>query len=141
MPGNAGLYLPKPGYLEFLREITQANGALLIFDEVMTGFRLARGGAQERFGITPDLSTLRQNHRRRPAGGRVRRARGDHGLSRAARAGVSGGDVERQSAGDGGGHRGRCEELEFTKAESGKPETREISYARSKNSANNLKRA
>jgi glutamate-1-semialdehyde 2,1-aminomutase len=56
VPGNAGLYLPKPGYLEFLREITAANGALLIFDEVMTGFRLAWGGAQERFGITPDLS-------------------------------------------------------------------------------------
>ncbi len=56
VPGNAGLYLPKPGYLEFLREITAAHGALLIFDEVMTGFRLARGGAQERFHITPDLS-------------------------------------------------------------------------------------
>jgi len=56
VPGNAGLYLPKPGYLEFLREITDANGALLIFDEVMTGFRLAYGGAQERFGIRPDLS-------------------------------------------------------------------------------------
>src|SRR5512139_1617649 len=54
--GYAGLYIPKPGYLEFLREITAANGALLIFDEVMTGFRLAKGGAQERFGITPDLS-------------------------------------------------------------------------------------
>ncbi len=58
VPGNAGLYLPQPGYLEFLREITAANGALLIFDEVMTGFRLARGGAQERFDITPDLSTF-----------------------------------------------------------------------------------
>jgi glutamate-1-semialdehyde 2,1-aminomutase len=56
VPGNAGLYLPKPGYLESLRDVTRANGALLIFDEVMTGFRLARGGAQERFGITPDLS-------------------------------------------------------------------------------------
>ena len=56
VPGNAGLYLPQPGYLEFLREITAANGALLLFDEVMTGFRLAKGGAQERFGITPDLS-------------------------------------------------------------------------------------
>jgi glutamate-1-semialdehyde 2,1-aminomutase len=56
VPGNAGLYLPKPGYLEFLREITEAKGALLIFDEVMTGFRLAKGGAQERFKITPDLS-------------------------------------------------------------------------------------
>jgi glutamate-1-semialdehyde 2,1-aminomutase len=58
IPGNAGLYLPKPGYLEFLREATKANGALLIFDEVMTGFRLAKGGAQERFGITPDLTCL-----------------------------------------------------------------------------------
>ncbi len=56
VPGNAGLYLPRPGYLEFLREITAANGALLIFDEVMTGFRLAKGGAQERFHIVPDLS-------------------------------------------------------------------------------------
>jgi glutamate-1-semialdehyde 2,1-aminomutase len=56
--GNAGLFVPKPGWLEFLREITMANGALLIFDEVMTGFRLAPGGAQERFGIKPDLSTF-----------------------------------------------------------------------------------
>jgi glutamate-1-semialdehyde 2,1-aminomutase len=58
VPGNAGLYLPKPGYLEFLSEVTKANGALLIFDEVMTGFRLAPGGAQERFGIKPDLTCL-----------------------------------------------------------------------------------
>jgi glutamate-1-semialdehyde 2,1-aminomutase len=58
VPGNAGLYLPKPGYLEFLSQTTAAHGALLIFDEVMTGFRLARGGAQERFGIRPDLTCL-----------------------------------------------------------------------------------
>lgn len=56
VPGNAGLYLPRPGFHEFLRDITAAHGAMLIFDEVMTGFRLAFGGAQERFGITPDLS-------------------------------------------------------------------------------------
>ena len=56
VPGNAGLYLPKPGYLEFLREVTTVDGALLLFDEVMTGFRLANGGAQERYGIIPDLS-------------------------------------------------------------------------------------
>jgi len=56
VPGNAGLYVPQPGYLEFLREITREHGALLIFDEVMTGFRLAFGGAQELFSITPDLS-------------------------------------------------------------------------------------
>ena len=58
VPGNAGLYLPKPGYLEFLRKVTQENGALLIFDEVMTGFRLAAGGAQQKFGIAPDISTF-----------------------------------------------------------------------------------
>ena len=56
VPGNAGLYLPRDGYLEFLRAVTRAHGALLIFDEVMTGFRLAPGGAQERFGISPDLT-------------------------------------------------------------------------------------
>ncbi|MGH8023070.1 MAG: glutamate-1-semialdehyde 2,1-aminomutase, partial [Limisphaerales bacterium] len=56
VPGNAGLYLPGEGYLELLRDVTQAHGALLIFDEVMTGFRLAPGGAQERFGISPDLT-------------------------------------------------------------------------------------
>jgi len=56
VPGNAGLFLPKPGYLEFLRDVTSSDGALLIFDEVMTGFRLALGGAQARLGILPDLS-------------------------------------------------------------------------------------
>ena len=56
VPGNAGVYLPQSGYLEFLREITTANGSLLIFDEVMTGFRVSLSGAQGRFGITPDLS-------------------------------------------------------------------------------------
>jgi glutamate-1-semialdehyde 2,1-aminomutase len=56
VPANAGLYLPKAGYLEFLRRITAQQRALLIFDEVMTGFRLGPGGAQERFGIRPDLS-------------------------------------------------------------------------------------
>ncbi|TDO92155.1 glutamate-1-semialdehyde 2,1-aminomutase [Halanaerobium saccharolyticum] len=56
--GNMGVIAPEPGYLEFLREITRKNGALLIFDEVMTGFRLARGGAQELYEIEPDLSTF-----------------------------------------------------------------------------------
>ena len=55
---NIGVVVPVPGYLEWLREVTAANGALLIFDEVITGFRLARGGAQERFGVTPDITTL-----------------------------------------------------------------------------------
>ncbi len=56
--GNMGCVPPQPGFLEALREITARHGALLIFDEVMTGFRLALGGAQERFGIHPDLTTL-----------------------------------------------------------------------------------
>ena len=56
VPGNGGLYLPRPGYLELLRQITAEQETVLIFDEVMTGFRLAPGGAQERFGIRPDLS-------------------------------------------------------------------------------------
>lgn len=56
VPANAGLYLPRPGYLEFLRDITAEHGTVLIFDEVMTGFRLGLGGAQGRFGISPDLS-------------------------------------------------------------------------------------
>ncbi|BAY16208.1 glutamate-1-semialdehyde aminotransferase [Anabaenopsis circularis NIES-21] len=56
--GNAGFIPPDAGFLEGLRELTQENGALLVFDEVMTGFRIAYGGAQEKFGITPDLTTL-----------------------------------------------------------------------------------
>jgi glutamate-1-semialdehyde 2,1-aminomutase len=55
---NSGVIAPAPGFLEQLREATAADGALLVFDEVITGFRLARGGAQERFGIRPDLTTL-----------------------------------------------------------------------------------
>ncbi len=55
---NMGLVLPRPGFLEALREITAADGALLVFDEVITGFRVAPGGAQERFGIVPDLTCL-----------------------------------------------------------------------------------
>ncbi len=57
-PGNAGFYLPRPGYLEFLRDITAKEGALLIFDEVMTGFRISPAGVQGKHGITPDLTTL-----------------------------------------------------------------------------------
>jgi glutamate-1-semialdehyde 2,1-aminomutase len=56
--GNAGFIPPDAGFLEGLRELTKEYGALLVFDEVMTGFRIAYGGAQEKFGITPDLTTL-----------------------------------------------------------------------------------
>jgi glutamate-1-semialdehyde 2,1-aminomutase len=56
--GNMGLVPPQGGYLQRLRELTAEAGALLIFDEVMTGFRVAWGGAQERYGVTPDLTIL-----------------------------------------------------------------------------------
>ncbi len=56
--GNMGLVLPQPGFLEGLRQVCTRQGIVLIFDEVMTGFRLAKGGAQERLGVTPDLTTL-----------------------------------------------------------------------------------
>jgi glutamate-1-semialdehyde 2,1-aminomutase len=56
--GNAGFISPDAGFLEGLRELTHEHGALLVFDEVMTGFRIAYGGAQEKFGVTPDLTTL-----------------------------------------------------------------------------------
>ena len=58
IPANAGLYFPEENFLPVLREECERNGALLIFDEVITGFRVARGGAQEVFGIKPDLSAL-----------------------------------------------------------------------------------
>lgn len=57
-PGNMGLVLPQSGYLRALRDLCTRYGALLIFDEVMSGFRVARGGAQEREGVAPDLTTL-----------------------------------------------------------------------------------
>ena len=56
--GNMGCVPPAPGFLEALRSLADATGALLVFDEVMTGFRVARGGAQERYGVMPDLTIL-----------------------------------------------------------------------------------
>jgi glutamate-1-semialdehyde 2,1-aminomutase len=58
VPGNMGTIEPQPGYLDALRRITADAGALLIFDEVMCGFRVARGGAQERYHVTPDITCL-----------------------------------------------------------------------------------
>jgi Glutamate-1-semialdehyde aminotransferase len=55
---NTGCILPEPGYLEAMRELTAKHGVLLVFDEVITGFRIAFGGAQGHYGITPDLSTF-----------------------------------------------------------------------------------
>ena len=77
-------------------------GALLVFDEVITGFRVARGGAQERFGVMPDLTDPRQDRRRRAAARRVRRPRRDHGPPRAGRRRLPGGDALREPARDGG---------------------------------------
>jgi glutamate-1-semialdehyde 2,1-aminomutase len=56
--GNMGVVAPAPGFLEGLRSLCDASGALLVFDEVITGFRVARGGAQERYGVLPDLTIL-----------------------------------------------------------------------------------
>jgi glutamate-1-semialdehyde 2,1-aminomutase len=58
VPANAGLYLPEPGFLETLRELCSEYESILIFDEVMTGFRVARGGVAELTGITPDLTAM-----------------------------------------------------------------------------------
>jgi glutamate-1-semialdehyde 2,1-aminomutase len=58
IPGNMGVVLPAPGYLQGLRELTAQDGALLVFDEVITGFRVVYGGAQHLYGVTPDLTIL-----------------------------------------------------------------------------------
>jgi glutamate-1-semialdehyde 2,1-aminomutase len=58
IPANAGLYFPRPGFLEELRTLCTEYGTVLIFDEVMTGFRVAKGGVQERFGIIPDMTAM-----------------------------------------------------------------------------------
>ena len=103
--GNMGCVPPAPGFLEALRELTARHGALLIFDEVMTGFRVALGGAQQRLRHPPDLTHARQDHRRRPAGRGLRRPRGHHAQGRAGRSGLPGGNALRQSAGGGRGPR------------------------------------
>ena len=56
--GNMGVIPPEPGFLETLRTLCDSAGALLVFDEVITGFRVGRGGAQELYGVTPDLTVL-----------------------------------------------------------------------------------
>ena len=100
--GNMGVVPPEPGFLEGLRAECDRVGALLVFDEVITGFRVARGGAQERFGVRPDLTDAREDRRRRPPGGRVRRAARRDGAARAGGRRVPGGDALREPARDGG---------------------------------------
>ena len=60
--GNMGVVPPEPGFLQGLRKVTQDYGSLLVFDEVITGFRVAPGGAQQRYGVRPDLTSLGKNH-------------------------------------------------------------------------------
>ncbi len=102
--GNMGCVPPEPGYLEGLRAITEREGALLIFDEVMTGFRLAFGGASELYNIKADLVTLGKII----GGGLPVGAYGGPAkimdLIAPVRAGLSGGNAERKSAGHGRGH-------------------------------------
>ena len=103
--GNMGCVPPAPGFLEALRELTARHGSLLIFDEVMTGFRVALGGAQQRFGIQPDLTTLGKII----GGGLPMAAYGGRAdimqQDRAAGAGVSGRNAIGESAGGGRGTR------------------------------------
>ncbi len=101
---NMGLVPPAPGFLEGLRAACSAAGALLIFDEVITGFRLARGGAAAVYGRAARPVVLRQGDRRGPPRRRVRRPPGGDGAAGPARPGVPGGHAVGQSA----GHRRRA---------------------------------
>ena len=104
-PGNMGLILPRPGYLLELRELCTQHGAVLIFDEVMTGFRVARGGAQAREGVRPDLTTLGKAIGRRLARRGVWRQIGDHGPARPRWTGLPSGNALGQPDRHGRGHR------------------------------------
>ena len=103
--GNMNCVPPAPGFLETLREVCDRAGALLIFDEVMTGFRVALGGAQAALRHPAGPHHPWQDHRRRHAGGRVRRPARHHGAPRAAGARLSGGHPVGQSRGHGRGPR------------------------------------
>ena len=92
--GNAQGIMPQPGFHQAMRALTEEFGILLIFDEVKTGFRFAKGGAAEFFGITPDLGDLRQGDGQRLSGRGVRWPRGGH--ERPARQGQPRRDVRRQ---------------------------------------------
>ena len=96
--GNMGVVPPEPGFLEALRALCDASGALLVFDEVITGFRVARGGAQERFGVTPRPDDPRQDRRRRPSRRGVRRPGRRDGAARPGRRRLPGRDALREPA-------------------------------------------
>ncbi len=93
---NVGLILPKKDYLTYLRKVTSVNGAVLIFDEIITGFRLGLGGAQEYFKVKPDMATLGQGAwRRLPVGGVWRQTR-NHAKHLACRQGIPSWHLQRQ---------------------------------------------
>ena len=107
---NMGVVLPKEGFLQGLRELCDKFGAVLIFDEVITGFRLAFGGAAEYFGVTPDMVTYGKDYRCRYAGRRLRRGERDHGNGFSFRSCLSGRNLKRKS----GCHGGRTDSAEIS---------------------------
>ena len=98
--GNMGVVPPAAGFLRALRELCTAEKSVLIFDEVISGFRAAPGGAQQLDGRPARSDVPRQDHRRRAAGWRLWRPRRSDGARFAGRPGLSGGDAERQPPGD-----------------------------------------
>ena len=100
--GNMGVVPPRPGFLEALRALCDASGALLVFDEVITGFRVARGGAQERYGVTPDLTILGKIVGGGLPLGRLRRPRRRDGAARPVGRRLPGGHAVREPARDRG---------------------------------------
>ena len=102
LPANMGLVPPADGFLQWRRERADATGALLVLDEVISGFRVARGGAQELLGVQGDLGDPRQDHRRRIDRGGARRPRRADADARPQRRRPPGGDAVGQPAGSGG---------------------------------------
>ncbi len=94
--GNMGVVLPAAGYLQGLRQLCDQHGVILLFDEVMTGFRVAWGGAQVRYRCPPRPHLSWQSHRRRPARRRLRRISKAHGHDQPLRPGLSGRHLKRQ---------------------------------------------
>ena len=101
---NMGVVPPAPGFLEQLRDLTSREGALLIFDEVVTGYRVGYGGAQRLYGVTPDVTILGKIIGGGMPVGAYGGARGDHGHRLAGRADVPGRHAVRQSRRHGRGH-------------------------------------
>ena len=94
--GNIGPVLPGFTYLREVREITKAHDVLLIFDEVITGYRIGIGGAQVYFGVRPDITTLGKNRRRRPSDRGVCGTTRDYGMRFPLRPGIPGRHILRK---------------------------------------------